>query len=555
MGNKYVLGIDYGTLSGRAVLVRCSDGRIIHSVVKNYTHGVMNQYLSDGKTPLPHNWSLQHPLDYLEVLEQTIPAVIESSGINTNNIIGLAIDFTSCTILPVDQNKMPLCMKKEFENRPHAYVKLWKHHGAQKEADEIGQVLKNENELKEYAGEKISSELFIPKVLEMLHQDYEIYEAADRIMEAADWLTWVLTDSEKRSASMAGYKAWWLPDQGYPDKQFLKKLDDRMENLIEEKMNSEICPVGSRIGSLNRIWSQKLGLKEGIAVGASVIDSHAGAPGSGIYKLDQLMLVIGTSSVVMALSNHPLNVKGICGAFQGGIIPDYYALESGIAAVGDMLNWFVERCVPQKYYEDAQKKGIDIHQLLSELAKNLKPGSSGLLALDWWNGNKTPYINAELSGTVLGMTLNTKPEEIYKALIEATAFGTRSIIEIMEASGITINEIIASGGIAEKNALLLQIYSDITGKKIKVADCGQTCALGAAIYASLAAGEKLGGYDSYVDAVKAMSHVKDIVYEPVKENRETYERLYHIYTKLGDYMSNNIMDELFELKNNTPTRY
>lgn len=550
MENKYVLGIDFGTLSGRTVLVRCADGKIMSSAEKKYTHGVISHKLLDGETPLPHNWYLQYPLDYLEVLEETIPEVIRNSEIESNHIIGLAIDFTSCTIMPVDQNKVPLCTKKEFENRPHAYVKLWKHHGAQKEADEISEILKEEKELTAYMGEKISSEILMPKVLEMIHQDYEIYKASDKILEAADWLTWILTDSPKRSSSMAGYKAWWLPESGYPDRQFLKKLDNRMENIIEEKMNSEICPVGSRIGLLNQIWSQKLGLEEGIAVAASVIDSHAGAPGSGICKSDQMMMVLGTSSVVMALSNNPLNQKGICGPFKGGVVPGYYAWESGLAAVGDMLNWFVEQSVPYQYYENAEIKGMDVHQLLTELANEILPGSSGLLALDWWNGNKTPFVNAELSGSIIGLTLHTKPEEIYRALIEATAFGTRRIIEVMEGSGVVINEIIASGGIAEKNNLFLQIYADITGKKIKVADCSQAGALGAAIYASLAAGEKMGGYNSYVDAVKAMSHIKEIIYEPNKEYKEIYENLYQLYLNYSDYMgaSNGIMEQLSKLK-------
>lgn len=551
MENKYVLGIDFGTLSGRTVLVRCSDGRIIETAEKKYTHGVISNNLPDRKTKLKHNCYLQHPSDYLEVLEKTVRTVIERSKVDAENIIGLGIDFTSCTILPVDKNKVPLCLKKEFENRPHAYVKLWKHHGAQKEADEISRIIKNDEEMKSIIGDKISSEVFIPKVLEIIHEDYEIYKASYKILEAADWLTWVLTDSEKRSSSMAGYKAWWLPERGFPDREFLRKLDSRIENIVEDKINAKICPVGGKIGSLNKTWSTILGLNEGTAVAASIIDSHAGVPGSGIYRPGQLMLVLGTSSVVIALSEKPLNTKGICGSFKGGIVPGYYALESGVAAVGDMLNWFVENCVPHKYYLDAGNKGMDIYQYLTELADNIRPGSGGLLALDWWNGNKTPFINAELSGSILGLTLNTKPEEIYKALIEATAFGTRRIIEIMENSGVFTEEIIASGGIAEKNGSVLQIYADITGKKIKVADCSQTAALGAAVYASLAAGSKSGGYDSYVDAVKAMSHVKETIYKPDRKKHAIYEKLYELYTEFGDYLGikNDIMEKLSEIKN------
>ncbi|NCB93340.1 MAG: ribulokinase [Clostridia bacterium] len=539
MRDKFTIGIDYGTLSARAIVARCSDGKIMASAVREYPHGVMNHFLPDKKTKLGTGWSLQHPMDYQKVLKIIVTEAMNKSGVGMEDVIGLAIDFTSCTVLPVDKEKVPLCIKMEYGDRPHAYVKLWKHHGAQREADEISQLLREDDALagyREILGTHISSEVLFPKALEMIRQDYEIYQAADKILEAADWLTWVLTDSDKRSASMAGYKAWWLPQKGYPDKEFLKKIDVRMENLVEEKLAADICPVGSKIGSLNHEWSKRLGLKEGTAVAASVIDSHAGAPGSGICRKNQMMLVLGTSSVVMSLSDKPMNEKGICGAFKDGIVPGYYALESGLAAVGDMLGWFVEKCVPEDYQREARAKDMSIHQFLSDMAEQLKPGSNGLMALDWWNGNKTPFVNANLSGSLIGLTLETKPEEIYRALIEATAYGTRRIIEEMESSGNKIEEIVVSGGIAEKNPLFLRIYADVTGKLIKVAGCDQTAALGAAIYASMAAGKAEGGYDTYRDAVEAMSSVKDISYEPIRENQRIYDDLYQIYVEFGEWM-------------------
>jgi len=536
MKNKYVLGIDYGTLSGRCVLVRCSDGRIMATAVKEYTHGVMTERLMDEKTALPKGWALQHPQDYVEILENTIPKVVSESKVKPKDIIGLSIDFTSCTILPVDKYKVPLCTKKEYASRPHAYVKLWKHHGAQKEAEEINEQLAKNKAMKDQFGDRISPELFLPKVMEMIHEDYVLYQVADKIMEAADWLTWLLTDSVCRSGSMAGYKAWWTPDKGYPNKEFFKSIDPRLEDFIEDKIGDKVCPVGEKVGLLNETWSQKLGLQKGIAVGASIIDSHAGAPGSGIYKKDQLMMVVGTSSVLMGFSHKPWNKNGICGYLKGGVAPGYYGLESGLAAVGDAFGWFMEECVPERYYRQAEEKKITVHEYLSRLASEKKPGETGLLVLDWLNGNKTPFVNAGLSGNIMGLTLGTKAEDIYRALIEGTAYGTRRIIEEMEQSGIQIKEIIASGGIAEKNELFLQIYADITGKKIRIAACNQTAALGAGIYAAIAAGKAAGGYDDYVSAVKAMGRTRDKEYIPIPENMGIYQKLYRLYLELSHYM-------------------
>lgn len=522
---KYVIGMDYGTLSGRAVLAGCADGRILASAQKRYRHGVMDTCLPDGVTRLKEGAALQDPEDYREVMEELIPRIVRESGVNPEDIIGLAIDFTSCTVLPVDAQGRPLCSIPAYRNRPHAYAKLWKHHGAQKEAEEIGEKLR----------EEISSEILFPKVLEMLREDPELYQASYRILEAADWLTWMLTGSEKCSVSMAGYKAWWDGKKGFPDEKFLATID---EGLDGRKLFRQTCPVGARIGVLREAAAGKLGLPAGIAVGASVIDSHAGAPGSGILGKEQMMLVLGTSSVIMAFSEKPFSGKGICGRVKDGVIPGYYGLESGVAAVGDALEWFVTSCVPASYYEQAREKQLDIYQYLTGLAQKVDPGQSRVLALDWFNGNKTPYVNTDLTGSLAGLTLQTKPEEIFRALMEATAFDARQILEILEQSEaeVNIHEVTASGGIAGKNPLVLQIYADILQKPVKVAAEPQTAALGSAIYAALAAGKSAGGYDSYREAVEAMSRVKETFYVPRKEYREIYNRKYENYQRYGEWM-------------------
>lgn len=552
MSCKYVIGLDYGTLSGRAILVRCSDGVIVATEIKEYQHGVIDAYLPDKRTKLSVNWALQYPQDYLDVLEITISSLLKTSKVDKKDIIGMAIDFTASTILPIDKNAEPLCMKTAFLNRPHAYVKLWKHHGAQKEADEINDILESAHEFENPRfGGKISSELLGPKVLEMIHQDYEVYQKADEILEVGDWLTRVLTNSHKRSSSMAGYKAWWLPGIGYPDKKFYKKLDPRMENIVEEKLTEDICSVGECIGTLSEEWATRLGLASGMVVCSSIIDSHAGVAGSGIYKKGQMMLVVGTSSVIVALHDRPHANKGVCGAFEGGIVPGFYALESGLAAVGDMLGWFVDNCVPESYAQFAEEQNLNMHELLIKLGMKNKVGASGLLAIDWWNGNKTPYVDGELSGTILGLTLQTKPEEIYRALMEATAYGTKMIMETFEEEGLEIQEIIASGGIAEKNPLFMQIYADVLGKEIKIAACKQTAALGASIYAAVAAGADKGGYDSFEDAVVAMSGVKNIIYQPNKNHKEIYNKIYEEYKNISKYLgqgTGNILKELYRIK-------
>ncbi len=546
---KYVIGLDYGTLSGRAVVAEADTGAILSQAVKEYFHGVMDRELPCG-VRLDVDWALEHPQDYLDVLKETVPAAVRQAEVSPEDIIGLAIDFTASTVLPIDQDGTPLCLLPEFENRPHAYVKLWKHHAAQPEADEINALLteRGEIDLPRYGG-KISSELMLPKAFQILKEDPEIYERADQILEAGDWLTLVLTGSRRRSASMAGYKAMWMEDEGYPGHDFLKALDPRLETYVEDKLTTDICPMGGRIGVLTEAWAETLGLLPGTAVGASIIDSHVGLPGCGIAKPGQMMLILGTSSVQLALSETPYSGEGVCGAVKGGIMPGYYALESGLAGVGDIFGWFVDNCVPASYKEAAKAEGLGIHEYLTRLAGKLAPGESGLLALDWWNGNKTPFVSVDLSGMIVGCTLATLPEEIYRTLIEATGFGTRLIMEAFEHA-VPVNEIRACGGIAEKNPMLMQIFADITNREIKVSASDQTAALGAAMYAAVAAGSEKGGYDSIFDAAEAMSRMREESYRPIPEHVAVYEALYQEYCRLKDYFGkkNPVMKRLKQLR-------
>lgn len=548
---KYAIGLDFGTLSGRAVLVEIGTGRVITQAEKAYTHGVMDQYLPDGTTKLGMDWALQHPADYLEVVSETVRTVIEQSGVNPMNIIGLSTDFTACTILPVDEKKNPLCFLKKYEHEPHAYVKLWKHHAAQQEADKITEVANERQErfLHRYGG-KISSEWLQPKVYQMLKEAPELYEKTDSFMEAADWLNYMLTGEEKRSSCFAGYKEMWHKKEGYPSSDFMKEVDHRLENLLQDKLNPLIYPLGGKVGELTKEWAQKTGLMEGTAVGISIIDAHAGVPGIGITEPGQMLMVMGTSTCHILLSDKEQIVPGMCGVVEDGVFPGYYAYEAGQACVGDLFKWFVKTGVPSSYMEEAELQKIGIFDYLTNKADKLKPGESGLLALDWWNGNRTPFVDYDLTGLILGQTLATKPEETYRAFIEATAYGTNYIIETFENAGVAIRELFACGGIAEKNPLMMQIYADVTNREIRISASDQTPALGAAMFGAVAAGKAKGGYDTIFEAAKEMGKVKEEYYKPIKENVLIYRTLYEEYKVLSQYFAkeNSVMKKLKKLK-------
>ena len=552
MSKKYSIGVDYGTQSGRAVLVEVDTGNIVAQSVKEYTHGVMDEYLPDGVTKLEDDWALEHPADFVEVLETTIPKVLAESGVEAGAVIGMAIDFTACTMLPIDKKAVPLCFKDEFKSNPHSYVKLWKHHAAQPEANKLNETAKQlgESFLDRYGG-KISSEWLIPKIMQILDEAPEIYNAADKFMEVTDWISLILTGSERRNSCTAGYKAIWSKREGYPSKEFFKALDPRLENLVEEKLSKDIYPLGGKAGELTEEMAKRIGLLPGTAVAISNVDAHVAVPAVGIVEPGKMLMIMGTSTCHMVLGTEEKIVPGMCGVVEDGIIPGYKGYEAGQSCVGDHFEWFVENCVPAGYYDEAREKGVNIHVLLTEKAKALNVGESGLVALDWWNGNRSVLVDADLTGVMLGMTLLTKPEEIYRALIEATAYGTNMIIETFEKSGVPINELYACGGIAEKNELMMQIYADVTNKELRISASQQTVALGSAMFGAVAAGSEKGGYDSIYDASKKMSKVKESYYKPIPENVAVYKKLYDEYKILHDYFGrggNDVMKRLKSIK-------
>jgi len=502
--NKYAIGVDFGTESGRAVLVEIKTGKEISSSIYHYQNGVITDNLPVGGTTvtLEAEWALQDPQDYIKTFQVAIPDILSKTQVNSEDVIGLGIDFTACTMMPVKRDGTPLCSLPEYRRNPHAWVKLWKHHAAQPEADKINAVAQEKGEkwLNRYGG-KISSEWFFAKTLQILNEAPEIYNAADRLIEAADWVIWQLTGEEKRNSCTAGYKAMWSKREGYPGNDFFEALDPRLAMVIDEKMSRTIFPIGDKAGE---------------------ITAQAG--------------------------KEERTVEGMCGVVEDGIIPGLFGYEAGQSGVGDIFAWFVNNCIPDDFQREARERQMDIHQLLEEKAAAQKPGQHGLLALDWWNGNRSVLVDVDLSGLLIGATLDTKAEDVYRAMIEATAYGTRVIIEAFEKNGVRVDELVACGGLPEKNKMLMQIYADVTGRNFKISAAKQTPALGSAMFGAVAAGSRSGGYDTIFEAARHMARLKDEVYQPIPVNQKIYDRLFAEYVRLHDYFGRGENDVMKTLK-------
>jgi L-ribulokinase len=549
---KYAIGVDFGTESGRALLVDVADGREVATAVHPYTNGVIDERLPDSGIRLDPDWALQDPNDYIEVFKRAIPAVLKESGVHPADVIGLGIDFTACTMLPTKADGTPLCFLPQWRDHPNAWVKLWKHHAAQPEANQLNETAcKLGYAFLDRYGGKISSEWFIPKAWQTLNKDPEVYAAADRFIEAADWVVWRLTGEEKRNSCTAGYKAIWSKREGYPADAFFAALDRRMERIVYEKMSRDVYSLGQKAGGLTPEAAGWTGLRPGTAVAIANVDAHVSVPAATVSEPGRMVIIMGTSNCHMVLGTEEQIVPGMCGYVEDGIIPGFFGYEAGQSCVGDHFAWFVENCVPAAYEREADARGVNIHQLLEEKAAALRPGESGLVALDWWNGNRSVLVDVDLTGLLIGATLATKPEEIYRALIEATAYGTRIIIETFAAHGVPVDEIVATGGLPDRNKLLMQTYADVTGRPIHVAGTHQAGGLGSAMFGAVAAGAAAGGYDSIFEATPRMASLRPEAYQPIPEHRAVYDRLYAEYVLLHVHFgrgANDVMKRLKALK-------
>lgn len=538
--SKYALGLDFGTASVRALAVDCATGDEVTEAIQVYEHGVITQNLPGTNKPLPHDFALQHPQDYIESCTIAISKVLQH--IQAREIIGIGVDFTACTILPIKKDGTPMMKIAKFRNNPHAWVKLWKHHAAQPEADKINQIAheRNESFLKYYSG-IISSEWMLPKSWEILNKAPEIYEDTDIIIDGGDWLVYQMTGKFCRNACVAGYKGLWNAESGFPSKEFYQVLDPKLKD-VDEKWLKNIFYPGQQVGGISESFAARTGLQEGTPVSAATIDAHSGVPGMGIYREGPISIIMGTSSCQMVLSKKLRFFKGYAGVVKDGIIPGFYGYESGQSAVGDIFAWFVRDFLDRKN---------NPFQEISTKAALLKPGETGLTALDWMNGNRSILMNSNLTGLILGLTLDSRPEEVYRSLIESTAFGTRIILDSHTNAGIPVAELVVCGGLVQ-DPLILQIYADVTGLPFKVAASNQAVALGAAVLGSVAAGQEKGGFASFEEAIKSMTKPPVKTYFPNKNAKIVYDQLFKIYKHSHDHFGRenaDIMKRLKQIKN------
>jgi L-ribulokinase len=554
----YTIGLDFGTNSVRCLIVNVTNGNELSTAVYEYETGEAGIILD----PADHNLARQNPADYLKGIEVTVKAAIADAkkvvkDFEPDQIIGIGIDTTGSTPIPVNKNGTPLGMLDAFKDNPSACAWLWKDHTGHAEAAEITALAAKEHpEYLARCGGTYSSEWFFSKILHCLRTDPKVFDAAYTWVEHAAWMPAVLTgtqapDKLKRCRCAAGHKAMFNDDWGgYPEEKFLSKLDPKLGKL-RKTLSNKTYAVDQAAGNLTNEWAAKLNLPAGIPVAMGAFDAHLGAVGSGIAP-GTLVKIIGTSTCDMLVSESSkklADIPGICGIVDGSILPGFFGLEAGQSAVGDIFNWFVNYIQP-----GGPKAGS--HEALTEKAAKLRLGQSGLLALDWNNGNRTVLVDQRLTGLLLGQTLHTKPEEIYRALIEATAFGALTIINRFEEYGVKVSQVINCGGIAEKNPLLMQIYADATGREMKISRSAQSCALGACIAGAVVAGKASGGHDSFADAQAAMCGIKNVTYKPIAENAGIYRQLYVLYKQLHDAFGTqdfsgklaNIMKELLSIK-------
>ncbi|MBN1302558.1 MAG: ribulokinase [Melioribacteraceae bacterium] len=534
----YSIGLDFGTNSCRSVIVDLSDGNELASYVFNYPSGDAGVIVSKEDP----NLARQNPADYIDgikiIIKESVKKAAESSSdFTADKIIGIGVDTTGSSPMPVDREGNPLCFREKYKNNPAAMVWLWKDHTGYEEAAAITEIAsKLRPEYLSKIGGVYSSEWFWSKIWKLLKDSPDVFDDAYSFVEICDWIPAVLTgntkpENLKRSICAAGHKAMFN-DQwgGLPDKEFLNSLDPKLTSLLD-KLFKKAYPAEERVGYLSGEWAEELGLTTNVAVAVGAFDAHMGAVGAGINE-GTLVKILGTSTCdVMITPNHDdlKDIPGVCGIVDGSVKGGFFGIEAGQSAVGDIFLWFVNNLVPNEYGKSADEKFSG----LEKAASGLKPGETGLLALDWNNGNRTVLVDVRLTGLLLGQTLHTKPYEIYRALIEATAFGALTIIDRIEKYGVKINDIVNCGGLAGKNPLLMQIYADITGRPMKVSKSDQTPALGAAIFGAVAAGKSAGGYDSVEEAQKAMTGINKI-YVPIQEHHEVYNKIYTLYKQLHD---------------------
>ena len=525
---RYSIGLDFGTLSARAILADVDDGNILsYESVFVYPHAVINEI---NEKELPSGYALQHPQDYVDALEFLLRDVVEKNAINADEVIGIGIDFTDCTLIPTDRELRPMCALKKYENDPHAYAKLWKHHAKEEYSQSaLDCASKRKEKFLSVTGDTVTSEFMIPKLLETFFESRELYDDTYKFMQGGDFITSLLIGKKLIHSKAFSAKQHYVKDE-YPSRDFLSALDEDFKDAYEEKTVTALSAPASFVGNLCQEWAKRTGLSGKVAVGAPTIDAYCAIIASGIKK-GRGILVLGTSAVFEAVVDSNESLCDLLAYSYETIAPNTATIEAGLAAMGDLFEWFITNMLPASYAKKADELGITPHQYLRSLAKNQKIGKHGLLALDWWNGCRSMRLSNELSGTIIGLKLSSKPEDIYRALLESTAFGIRRILDSLKAQNVTFSEICASGGIALKDPLLMQILSDVLNLPISCLESNQAAALGSAICGAVAA----GAYEDIIKASNSMASPIAKVYYPIEENHTEYEKIYSQYKRVFDY--------------------
>ncbi len=507
--SRYAIGVDFGTESARALLLDVRTGEELAVNVAPYPSGVIDHALPDSGQQLPPDWALQDPDDWVLAIEATVTGVLREGSVPADAVSGIGVDFTSCTVLPVTSEGVPMCKLEPWRSHPHAWAKLWKHHAAQPVADRLTEVAleREESFITRYGG-RISSEWYFPKLIELWLEDRELYEAAEGFIEATDWIVWHMTGLERRQRTTAGYKALWSPEDGLPSTEYFRAAYPGFDRP-DAKLGNSFLPLGTRAGTLRAEVAEKLGLPSSTPVAVGNVDSFVSVPGAGVSKPGTFVSVVGTSICDMAVHPREIRLPGITGVVRDGILPGMYGYEAGQVAVGDMLAWFIREVAPP---------GSTYASLEAEAAR-IAPGATGLMALDWWNGNRTILADADLTGVICGLTLQTTPDHIYRALLESIALGNRRIIDNFAENGLEMSEIVACGGIAISSPLLMQLFADVSGLKVHVPSSSEVPARGAALFAAVAG----GAYADIDAAIGATRPAVATTYTPDADAKRTYD--------------------------------
>jgi L-ribulokinase len=536
----YAIGIDFGTESGRALLLDLQTGREAAVSDVAYPSGVIDRALPGTGEELAADWALQDPDDWVTVVETAVPAVLSSAGVRGEEVVGLGVDFTACTVLPVTRDGVPLCTLPEWRSHPHAWPKLWKHHAAQPVADRLNEVAEDRGEtfLSRYGG-KLSSEWYFPKLIELWLADREVYDAAYGFIEGTDWIVWHLTGNERRATCTAGYKACWSESEGLPPTAFFEAAYPGFSRPAE-KLGTTFHQLGSPAGRLRADVAERSGLADITVVAVGNVDSFVSVPGAGVDEPGAFLMVVGTSICDLVIHPQEIRLPGITGVVKDGILPGSYGYEAGQVAVGDMLAWFVDEIGRP----DGAAGGEDPYEVLERQAAGLRPGETGLVALDWWNGNRTILADADLTGVIAGLTLQTTRQQVYRALLESIAFGNRRIMDNFEEHGLQLGDIVACGGIAEKSPLMMQLLADTSGRPVHVPVSSQIPARGAALFGAVAAGR----FPDIEAAVEATRPQIARSYEPDREAGPVYDAVYEIYRELYETLGRSQAELLHRLK-------